>query len=339
MGGRALRNPSGEFAPTHRRGEPIVNEVYLQSCEQMSQLDDAVVDLTVTSPPYSNAIDYEAHVATPGTNYRPRQAVDYEEYLAFLESCFGETLRVTKSGGFCAVIIGTVLDKGVHTPLPFHLVSRLERLGWEFHQDIIWSKVTGGVKRAGSVIQNPYPGYFYPNIMTEYILVFRRPGARRIYQGRRPEEKERDRLAVDSVFTREIANNVWHIAPVPPGQLHHPCAFPEEIPYRLIRLYSYTGDLVLDPFCGVGTTPKAAQNLGRRWVGYEVMEAYREATLRRVQEPLVLRKQLVAAYDKIEYGERRPPSRPGNRRRPFRAGDERRVAASERRAVIQAAAK
>src|SRR5689334_20505445 len=181
----------------------------------MSHLADGVVDLTVTSPPYSNAIDYDAHVTTPGANYRPRQAVDYEEYLDFLCRCFSETLRVTRSGGFCAVIIGTVLDKGTHTPLPFHLVSRMERLGWEFHQDIVWSKVTGGVKRAGSVIQNPYPGYYYPNIMTEYILVFRKPGSRRIYQRRTAAEKERDRIAIDSVFTKEVANNIWHIAPVP----------------------------------------------------------------------------------------------------------------------------
>src|SRR5436305_7761837 len=103
----------------------------------MSQLSDAVVDLIVTSPPYSNAIDYDTHASAPGANYRPRQDVDYAGYLAFLDRCFAETLRVTKTGGFCAVVIGTVLDKGIHTPLPFHLVSRMERLGWEFHQDII----------------------------------------------------------------------------------------------------------------------------------------------------------------------------------------------------------
>jgi site-specific DNA-methyltransferase (adenine-specific) len=127
----------------------------------MTQLADGSVDLTVTSPPYSNAIDYESHVEDPGANYRPRQTVDYEEYLSFLDRAFGETLRVTRAGGFCAVVIGTVLEKGVHTPLPFHLVGRMGALGWEFHQDIIWSKVTGGVKRAGSTIQNPFPGYYY----------------------------------------------------------------------------------------------------------------------------------------------------------------------------------
>src|SRR5262245_20327292 len=122
----------------------------------MTQLADESVDLTVTSPPYSNAIDYASHVSDPAADYRPRQALDYEGYLSFLDRCFSETLRATRPGGFCAVVIGTVLNNGVHTPLPFHLACRMERLGWEFHQDIIWSKVTGGVKRAGSSIQHPF---------------------------------------------------------------------------------------------------------------------------------------------------------------------------------------
>ncbi len=295
-----------------------MNNVFLQSCEHMTQLENDSVDLTVTSPPYANAVDYQSHVTDPTANYRPRQQLNHDDYLAFLERAFGETLRVTKPGGFCAVVVGTVLEHGVHTPLPFHLVNRMEQIGWEFHQDIIWSKVTGGVKRAGSAIQHPYPGYYYPNLMIEYILVFRKPGRRRIYQQRTRADKEKERFEVDSVFTKDIANNIWHIAPVPPGQLDHPCPFPEEIPYRLIRLYSYSGDLVLDPFCGVGTTFKVAHHLNRRWVGYEVLEKYRQLALERVNEPLVLRKQLIANYDRLAYGDRQAPTRTGKKRSPFR---------------------
>lgn len=292
-----------------------MDHIFVQSCESMSQLQDHVVDLTVTSPPYSNAIDYEAHATDPTANYRPRQELDYEKYLDFLKSTFAEVLRVTRPGGFCAIVIGTVLEKGRHIPLPYHLTGLMEQLGWIFHQDIIWSKVTGGVKRAGSVIQHPYPGYYYPNLMLEYILVFRKAGDRRIYQGRSQAEKEQSRFELDSVFTKDIANNIWHIAPVPPGQLDHPCPFPEEIPYRLIRLYSYVGDLVLDPFCGTGTTLKVARNLARRWVGYEVLESYCTLAQRRIAEPLILRKQLIEVYDKIEYGERTPPTRTSTKKR------------------------
>jgi site-specific DNA-methyltransferase (adenine-specific) len=162
--------------------------------------------------------------------------------------------------------------------------------------------VTGGVKRAGATIQNPYPGYYYPNLMLEYILIFRKPGEKRIYASRTKAEKERDAVDLDAVFTRDIANNIWHIAPVPPNQLPHPCPFPEEIAYRLIRLYSYTGDFVLDPFAGIGTTLKVAAATGRKWVGYELKSEYIKVARARVNEPLKLRKQLIASFEKIEYG-------------------------------------
>jgi len=277
-----------------------MNVNHVKSCEKMDELDDGAVALTVTSPPYWNSIDYTAHCEGNGeAEYRPRQSVDYDEYMDFLGRCFAETLRVTRPGGFCAVVVGTVLLDGVHTPLPFRLVGLMEGLGWSFHQDIVWYKCTGGVKRAGSTIRHPYPGYYYPNLMCEYILVFRRPGPR-IYESRTAEEKQSSRYEVDSVFTRDVANNIWHIAPVPPGQYPHPCPFPEEIPYRLISLYSYRGDLVLDP---------------RRWVGYEVMEEYVRLAEARISQPLNLRKQLICKFDRVAPGERIEAKNPA--RRPF----------------------
>jgi len=288
-----------------------MGDIHLKSCESMSELADESVDLTVTSPPYWNSIDYQAHSADSGAFYRERHAIPYREYLHFLSRAFRETLRVHREGSFCAVIIGTVLMNGDHTPLPFHFVSLMEELGWVFHQDIIWHKCTAGVRRAGSVIQRRLPGYYYPNIMTEYILLFRKAGERRIYQGRPKDVSEASRLKIDSVFTKEIANNIWHIAPVPPGQVPHPCPFPEEIPYRLIRLYSYEGDLVLDPFTGAGTTLKVAEHLRRRWVGYEVERPYLEAAHALIKTPLRVRKQLVACWEKVGYGERLASTRPG----------------------------
>ncbi len=282
------------------------DRVVLASCEQMRELPDGCVDLTVTSPPYWNAIDYDMHSVNRSENYRPRKPMHYGQYLAFLQKAFAEVLRVHRDGSVCAVVIGTVLLDGAHYPLPFHFVPLMEQLGWIFHQDIVWAKCTGGVKRFGSSVRNPFPGYFYPNIMTEYILLFRKPGERKIYDARSPEEKERNRIAVDSVTTKDVANNIWHIAPVPPNQMDHPCPFPEEIPYRLIRWFTYENDLVLDPFCGIGTTLKVAANLRRRWIGYEIIPQYAEAARARVREPLVLRKQLIAAFEKLRYGENTP---------------------------------
>jgi DNA modification methylase len=280
-----------------------MNRLFQASCENMDALRSESVHLTITSPPYWNAINYDTHVSDGEANYRARQDADYPAYLDWLGKCFAEVHRVHAPGTFCAVIIGTVLLRTHHTPLPFHFVSLMERLGWEFHQDIVWSKCTGGVKRAGSAIQHPYPGYFYPNIMTEYILIFRKPSPQKIHEGRLPSSKEESRYPIDALFTRETANNIWHIAPVPPGQYNHPCPFPEEIPYRLTKLYSYRGDTVLDPFAGSGTTLKVARALDRRWVGYELIEEYINLAQERVMQPLRLRDQLITSYVKMPLDE------------------------------------
>ncbi|MEO0099098.1 MAG: site-specific DNA-methyltransferase [candidate division WOR-3 bacterium] len=275
-----------------------MNKIFLKSCEKMDEIQNNEVDLIVTSPPYWNAIDYDVHTADKRKWFRTRRGEEYERYLEWLEKCFRECYRVLKPGKFCCVVIGTILYKGKHYPLPYHFTILMEKIGYEFHQDIIWYKVTGGVKRAGVTIQNPYPGYYCPNIMTEYILIFKKPGPK-IYQFRSKEEKEKEKIPIDELFTKELANNIWHIAPVPPNQYDHPCPFPEEIPYRLIKLFSYEGEIVLDPFLGIGTTTKVANNLGRRWVGYEIKEEYVKIAEKRISEPLFLREQLISVFEKI----------------------------------------
>ncbi len=274
------------------------NQIYCKSCESMDEVPSESVSLLVTSPPYWNAIDYDAHIEDANQNYRPRQSMNYREYLDWLEHCFAQSYRTLKRGGHCAIVVGTVLLDGEHTPLPHHLVARMERTGFIFQEEITWYKVTGGVKRARVSILKSYPGYYYPNLMTEHILLFRK-GGDRIYRNRTEAELEDSRWEVDREFTNEIANNIWHIAPVPPGQYPHPCPFPEEIPYRLIRLYSYRDEIILDPFMGIGTTAKVAQAMGRRWVGYETHEEYIRIALQRVNEPLNLREPLICQFNKL----------------------------------------
>ncbi len=285
----------------------MVNQIFPHSCETMSEIEDNCVALTVTSPPYWNAIDYDIHSEDREKNYRTRSYSKgfsgYQDYLVWLVDIFQEVYRVTKPGGFCAIVIGTVLLEGEHYPVPFDLASRLSNQNWLFHQDIIWHKCTAGVKRAGVSIQKPYPGYYYPNIMNEYILVFRKPGEK-IYLNRSSEEKSRAAYLIDSLFTLETANNIWHIAPVPPSTIDHPAPFPEEIPYRLIKLYSYPEEIILDPFTGSGQTLKVANALGRKYYGFENIPSYVELAQKRISEPLAIRpQQLVAVFDKIKPGE------------------------------------
>ena len=298
-----------------------MDKIFSHSCESMPELSDNSVSLTVTSPPYWNAIDYDIHASDKKQHYRTRAYSNgytkYSDYLEWIERVFTEVLRVTKPGGFCAIVIGTVLLDGKHFPVPFDVTSRLVAKGWEFHQDIIWHKTTAGVKRAGVTIQKPYPGYYYPNIMTEYILVFRKPGPP-IYRHRSAEQKTEAEYPINRLFTMDIANNVWHIAPVPPDYLDHPCPFPEEIPYRLITIYSYPGEIVLDPFMGSGQTPKVAHWLKRRYVGYEIIQKYTELAKRRIVEPLAVRpKQLIAVFDKVGLNDstNKEPSKQPRRRK------------------------
>ncbi|MEA3309572.1 MAG: site-specific DNA-methyltransferase [Chloroflexota bacterium] len=280
-----------------------INQIYQKSSESMDELADGSVALTVTSPPYWNAIDYDIHAADSSRRYRTRAYaegyVEYEEYLAWIERVFAEVLRVTKPGGLCAIVIGTVLFEGALYPAPFDITARLTRSGWEFHQDIIWHKCTAGVKRAGVAIQHPYPGYYYPNIMNEYILLFHKPGPK-IYAKRTREEKEPAAYPINRLFTMDVANSIWHIAPVPPAILNHPCPYPEEIPYRLISLYSYPGELVLDPFVGSGQTTKVAKALGRQFAGYDIIAEYVTLARERLAEPLNIRpQQLIVTFEKI----------------------------------------
>ncbi|HEY7507453.1 MAG TPA: site-specific DNA-methyltransferase [Nitrososphaera sp.] len=257
------------------------------------------IQLTITSPPYRNAIDYDMHAAGKGGYYRGKLNLDTADYLDDMEDIFGESVyRVTKEGGYCCIVIANEVVSGTIMPLPHMLLSRLvQPIGkWQLHEEIIWHKVTGGTNRYGSFVINPYPKYYRANIMHEFILILRK-GDVNTGRIRRKETLP----ATHEEWTKEIANSVWHIAPVPPGYIDHPCPFPEEIPYRLMKLYSYEDDVVLDPFNGSGQTTKVAHHFGRRYIGIDLVKEYVElAKLRIAHEPLHIRDEaLIANWKKI----------------------------------------
>ena len=281
--------------PCSRRGEGY--RFYCQSSEHMQQVADDSIALTITSPPYWNAIDYDLHALNGNAVWHREREYSqfggtYEEWLERIGQVFRDVFRVTIDGGFCAVVIGTILHRKRHYPAPFDLMRKMQDLGWNFHQDIIWNKVTGGVKRAGVFIQHPKPGYYYPNIMTEYVLVFRKGDVLR-----RGGEKA---LPIDELFKKDIANNIWHVAPVPPNAIEHPCPYPEEIVRRLLLLYSQSGDEVLDPFLGSGQTARVCRQNGRKAVGYDIEREYLELSVARLTDKRKRRYQLVPKYLKIE---------------------------------------
>lgn len=261
----------------------------------MIPLKDGSFKLTVTSPPYHNAIDYKKHI---GKNswYRGNLGESLDYYLSQMEIAFSEIYRVTTESGFCCIVIGNEISDGTLIPLPHILVERLckPRGLWNFQEEIIWNKVTGGLDRFGVTIQRPYPSYYRANVMHEHILVLRK--------GDLTHQKDRSsRLILDEVMKKDTSNSVWNIAPVPPRYIDHPCPFPEEIPQRLISLYSNKGDFVLDPFSGSGQTGKAAKYLSRKFVGVEIEKEYARLAKERIEnEKAHIRPQLVAKWEKIE---------------------------------------
>ncbi len=283
------------------RPESLYDKIILGNCEKiLKNFPSNSIQLTITSPPYGNAIDYDLHVSKKNLEYyRGITKVSLDDYLNNLVSVFNEQVyRVTKEGGYCCIVIANEVVNGTLIPLPHLLLSKLVSPDgrWNLHEEIIWHKVTGGTNRYGSFIINPYPKYYRANIMHEFILVLRKGDVK---SGR---TQRREILpATHEEWTKEIANSVWHLAPVPPGFIDHPCPFPEEIPYRLMKLYSYNGDIVLDPFNGSGQTTKVAYKLDRHFLGIDIKQEYVDLAQNRLShEPLHIRSEaLIANWKKI----------------------------------------
>jgi modification methylase len=278
----------------------IVNEIITGNCKEiLSRIPASSIQLTITSPPYRNAIDYNMHVSKNGGYYRGQTKIETAEYLEDMVEIFNDKIyRITNSGGYCCIVIANEVIDGTILPLPHMLLSRLiEPFGnWNLHEEIIWHKVTGGTNRYGSFVINPYPKYYRANIMHEFILVLRKGD---VNNGR--TQRIEMLPATHEEWTKEIANSIWHIAPVPPGYIEHPCPFPEEIPYRLMKLYSYQGDTILDPFNGSGQTTKVAYHFQRQYIGIDVIKEYTKLAKERMQdEPLHIRPEaLIANWKKI----------------------------------------
>lgn len=279
----------------------------------MAEVAGGSVSLVVTSPPY--------WIDPDDTGMRPALlrdeggdfAGDYAALLDLLSRCFAEVWRALKPGGFACVNVASTIVKGSVHPLPADLLVRLRDSGWEVKEEFIWRRWRGWDRRAGGLLKHPYPGYFFPNRIHEHVFVLKKPGPP-IYAGKHDDQKWGSAV-MDAVlatrpgqspektfYTGELANSVWNILPVQPqrkasGNGNHPCPFPEELAHRLISLYSYRGDLVLDPFTGSGTVAKVAHRLGRRFVGYEVNPDFVSVAKRRVLDGTpVKREQRVAQF-------------------------------------------
>jgi DNA modification methylase len=231
----------------------------------LRRIPDNAMHLTFTSPPYFNARDYV-------------QYAGYEGYLDCMIEIFKEVHRVTQEGRFLVVNTSPVIvprtkrsEQSRRLPIPFDLNTRLQGIGWDFIDDIVWRKPDASVKnRNGGFYQHRKPLGYKPNTVTEYLFVYRKHTDRLIDWNMRQYDEE---VVAQSIVGDDYERtNVWDIAPV--SSKAHPAIFPQELCRRVISYYSYVGDVVLDPFAGIGTTGVVANELGRHYVLIEQEPMY-----------------------------------------------------------------
>jgi len=229
----------------------------------MEELSNESIHLIVTSPPYFNApFDYQGLFT------------NYEKYLNVLTQFSKEAYRVLQEGRIFALNIDDMLVDGTKYPIVADSTRIILNAGFNYRDRIIWKKPDGYLrisKRSGVLLQNPYPMYYYPDNLLESIVIFQK--GKFNYRSISKEIRE-----ISKVDTKEFQNNNWHktlweMTNVLPGSYleKNVAAFPEELPYRIIKLFSYVGETVLDPFTGSGTTLKVARLLKRNSVGYEII--------------------------------------------------------------------
>ena len=232
--------------------------------EFLPTLEDESVDLTFTSPPYFNAKDYS-------------QFHSYDCFLTWLGEAFQLIYDKTKAGRFCVVNVSPVFTKRTSPAvqskrhnIPAHLSVLLEEQGWEWVDEIVWLKPEGAAKnRNGNFYQIRLPLTYKPNLVNESVLVFQKGGVLNRQTLRKIPTEVKEASLVPDGYDR---TNVWKVNPDTSNT--HPAPFPLALAEKVVRYYSFVGDVVLDPFAGSGTTGVACKNLNREFVGVEKDETY-----------------------------------------------------------------
>lgn len=259
---------------------PIPNKVILgDSIAVLEDFPPDTAQLIVTSPPYYNA----------KTEYS--EYVDYQEYLDFLRKVFIRCHQVLSEGRFIVINVSPVLIKRTsrntsskRIPIPFDIHRILDNIGFDFIDDIIWEKPEGAgwnLGRGRRFKADRQPLQYKPVTVTEYVLVYRKRTDKLIDWNIRHHYDQK--LVEDSKITGDYdVTNIWKIHPS--TNKHHPAVFPDELVRRIIRYYSFKGDMVLDPFGGSGTVGRVAYEMGRRFLLIDKEPSYYELMKKTISE-------------------------------------------------------
>ena len=248
--------------------DPLKNViVYADVQEALKVIPDESIHLTFTSPPYYNARDYTIYQS-------------YEAYLDFLTAIFKETHRITKEGRFFVLNTSPVIVPRIsraHSSkryaIPYDIHPRLTDIGWEFIDDIVWTKPDYAAKnRNGGFFQHRKPLGYKANSVTENVMVYRKKTDKLIDWNIRQYDDEI--IDVSKVMGDYEKTNLWHINPA--TDKVHPAVFPPELAARIVRFYSFKSDLVFDPFGGSGTVGHVALTHERHFLLCEKEAEYVE---------------------------------------------------------------
>jgi DNA modification methylase len=276
----------------------IRNTVGLGDSEELiADMPASSVDLVFTSPPYYNAKPEASEYA------------NYEEYLLKLKRVFEMLDRVLISGKFLVVNSSPVLirrasrnDSSTRVPVPFDIHRILTEIGFEFVDDIVWKKPEGagwatGRGRRFAADRNPMQ--YKPAPVTEYLLVYRSESSKLIdfYINEHPDRDAVEESKIEDGYEK---TNVWEVQPDTSSD--HPAPFPAGLAERVIRYYSFVGDVVLDPFAGTGTTGSTAHDLDRRFVMFEKNEKYVDMIREALADPMG------TAANEVDWINTAPPS-------------------------------
>jgi len=270
-------------------------KIVIGDSRDIKEVEKGSIDLIVTSPPYWHIKDY----GIPG---QIGYGESLHEYLRDLYYTWMECFRMLRKGGRLCINIGDQFARSIiygrYKVIPIHaeVIGQCERIGFDFMGSIIWQKkttvnTTGGANVMGSY---PYPSNGIVEIDYEFIHIFKKPGKKKKVSR---EIRESSRLTKEE--WKEYFSGHWYFGGA--RQIGHEAMFPDELPRRLIKMFTFLGDTVLDPFLGSGTTVKVALELNRNAVGYEIHEEF----LEKMKEKPDMKESLFGFRDDIQIVKRK----------------------------------
>jgi len=240
----------------------FLDKIFCKTSEKMEELPDNSVNLMVTSPPYNVGKEYDENLTL-------------DEYRAFLKRVWSEVKRVLVLGGRVGINIAN-LGRKPYIPLHAFIVEDMLDLGFLMRGEIIWNKASSGSPSTawGSWLSAKNPTL---RDIHEYILVFSKGTFTK-------ENTYKRKSTISRQEFLEFTKSIWTFPAEPATKVGHPAPFPVELPYRLIQLYTFEGEVVLDPFIGSGQAAIAAIKTKRHYIGYDINKEYVKLAEKRIKD-------------------------------------------------------